>query len=655
MPSVDMHASSRSASPDSPRVSSVVPSAPSQLAPPENRTLPVQVFEGHGSSVTCASFFPDENKLVSGSDDGTLRIWDRKTGGIEVLKGHTGPVCEVDVSPDGSMVVSGSHDKTVRIFKMESGNTVQVLEGHEGWVRSVEFSWDSRRVASGSWDGTLRVWSVETGNLAFKPIECSGSVWCVRYSPTSGDRIASGANSVQIWNAETGIGILEISNLNFITTSLAWTVDDTHLIVRDLGNITIWNSQNGEQLRTWNVRDTTYASIRLSLSPTQTHLVTRDGSQTAFEVFDISTGVRVATLEHDQNVDGVAYSPSGNFIATGCEDNKVYLWEAPAVEDPETKSPASSISSFLDQPAIPTGPSRNDERGVDEFWGNTSNRDHQASPQPQGGVLNNKVKDKVKFIGLFARRAARAATAAHTTVFPSWQLRPDHRTQPCIPQSPARETIELVEVAAGKDRPYVAIIDPPKFNRLQKILWSIINCRKPDEEEEEVATAPGTTVDPPQAAAGKRVIDTQPQRNEMVAGPCSAPSPIPKTSMVSAYSQPTPQTDALLPVVTQARFPVPTSSTATVAPLNSSHPTSSQSLHHVPSHPFAITLSPEELAMVQDHRRRRAASARAAEPLPAHDRESYVDRGSSTSLSQSPLSATPSPSSTTSDLCWHDA
>jgi WD40 repeat protein len=61
-------------------------------------------------------FYPDESKLVSGSSDKTLRIWNRKTGAVEVLSGHTDTVWDVDVSPDGKMVVSGSMDKTVRIW-----------------------------------------------------------------------------------------------------------------------------------------------------------------------------------------------------------------------------------------------------------------------------------------------------------------------------------------------------------------------------------------------------------------------------------------------------------------------------------------------------------------------------------------------------------
>ncbi|KIJ07797.1 hypothetical protein PAXINDRAFT_89813, partial [Paxillus involutus ATCC 200175] len=285
--------------------------------------VPEQVFEGHESQVKCVCFHPDEKKLVSGSDDGTLRIWDRTTGSVEVLSGHTDWVCDVDVSRDGELVVSGSDDTTVRMWNRELGETVHVFEGHENYVISVQFSADSRRVVSGSGDETARVWSVETGKLAFEPIKCHGRVYCVSYSP-SGDRIASGADSVQIWNAETGSGLLSIRNSKVV--SLAWTADGTYIIGGGRGKVTIWNSHNGQQLRTWQAHNNV-ATIKLSLSPSGSHLATRGWNDKTAFVFDVSTGERVATLQHDEDVYGIVYSPSGQFIGTGCDDGRVYLWE----------------------------------------------------------------------------------------------------------------------------------------------------------------------------------------------------------------------------------------------------------------------------------------------------------------------------------------
>jgi WD40 repeat protein len=67
-------------------------------------------------------------------------------------------VFSVAWSPDGTRIVSGSDDDTLRIWDASTGKSLRTLTGHGSAVGSVAWSPDGRRIVSGSWDDTLRIW-----------------------------------------------------------------------------------------------------------------------------------------------------------------------------------------------------------------------------------------------------------------------------------------------------------------------------------------------------------------------------------------------------------------------------------------------------------------------------------------------------------------
>ena len=66
-------------------------------------------------------------------------------------------------SPDGQRIVSGSYDTTVKVWEAQTGQQARSLQGHNGVVTSVAFSPDGKRIISGSWDTTVKVWDAQTG------------------------------------------------------------------------------------------------------------------------------------------------------------------------------------------------------------------------------------------------------------------------------------------------------------------------------------------------------------------------------------------------------------------------------------------------------------------------------------------------------------
>ncbi|KAF9058820.1 WD40-repeat-containing domain protein, partial [Rhodocollybia butyracea] len=125
------------------------------------------------------AFSLDGRKIVSGSIDNSVRIWDVETGKAEgnPIQGHTSNVKSVAFSPDGKRIVSGSDDRSVRIWNAETGKPEgNPLQGHGSGVRSVAFSPDGKRIVSGSEDMSVRIWDAETAKAEETDTSSSATV-----------------------------------------------------------------------------------------------------------------------------------------------------------------------------------------------------------------------------------------------------------------------------------------------------------------------------------------------------------------------------------------------------------------------------------------------------------------------------------------------
>jgi len=149
------------------RLASVVQEPLGGLPSQQGTPVPA-VFLGHASLVLACAWSPDGQRLLSGADDNTLKVWDAGTGAcLLTLSGHAREVSACAWSPDGQRVLSGSYDNTLKVWDAGTGACLLTLSGHAYWVSACAWSPDGQRLLSGGGDGTLKVWDASTGQCSW--------------------------------------------------------------------------------------------------------------------------------------------------------------------------------------------------------------------------------------------------------------------------------------------------------------------------------------------------------------------------------------------------------------------------------------------------------------------------------------------------------
>jgi WD40 repeat protein len=282
---------------------------------------------GHSGEIAGLAVCPDGTRLISLSNDGTLREWDSATGQqLRSLrfKGFTKSCLALNA--EGTRLAVGSQAGVVKILDAVTWQELHHFQAHNHAVRGLAFSPDGVRLATASDDQTLKTWSVAAAQELRTFIGHTDKVYSVAFSP-DGQSLASGSAdfTVRIWNASLGQVVHTLRGATAAVVCVAFSPDGRQLASagRDWV-VRIWDATKGGESRT--MTGHTSEVRTLAFSPDGAVLAS-SGFDRTVKFWNVANRRELASyVGHQAGVYCMGFSPDGRWLASGSSDATIRVW-----------------------------------------------------------------------------------------------------------------------------------------------------------------------------------------------------------------------------------------------------------------------------------------------------------------------------------------
>ncbi|MFW7382198.1 MAG: WD40 repeat domain-containing protein [Oligoflexus sp.] len=285
-----------------------------------------------GTRADHAIITSDNRRIISGSTDGAIRVWDIETGKLlSTLVGHPSSISALDLSPDDSYLISGSYDRSIIIWDMKKEEKLRQICCFGDSIR-LAISPDKKKIVSSSWDGEIKIWDLE-GNLkkvisrATDPNFHTDVIMAIDISP-DGTKFATGSwdNSVRVWDLETGEFIFKTSTDHSDDIfSLVITPDGEKVISASKDrSLIVSNLSDGSLDRIIYGSTDSITSVQVS----ENNIIVAGSMDNYIRKWDLITGYQIGeALRVDSFLlDSVAISKDGDIIVSTTDEPILRVW-----------------------------------------------------------------------------------------------------------------------------------------------------------------------------------------------------------------------------------------------------------------------------------------------------------------------------------------
>ncbi|MGB7156770.1 MAG: WD40 repeat domain-containing protein, partial [Tepidisphaeraceae bacterium] len=324
---------------------------------------PINTVQASSDGLMSVAFLPDGHRAAATAEDGTVRLWDLRTGeALRDFVGHEGLVGALAVSPDGRRLLTGGLDQFIRLWDVETGQLLREMLEPTGEVRGVAFAPDGKLALTGSYckDATLRLWDLQTGEQlrTYRRPTDPSHYYGVAFSP-DGRRVLATTygRDIWVWDVDHEDPRQQLAGHAGYVVSATFSPDGRHVLSGSFDQtIRLWDLQTGKaEVFTGHaagVRGAAFADAGTVLSASM------DGT---IKLWDVpSRQVRRTFAGHIDGVRGLSISPDGRRAASAGIDGTVRVWNlAPnnEVQSADERSTVITLSGSSDGHMLVAGTS----------------------------------------------------------------------------------------------------------------------------------------------------------------------------------------------------------------------------------------------------------------------------------------------------------
>jgi WD40 repeat protein len=285
----------------------------------ETRAVFERKLIGHKGWVNSVAVSPNGKWATSGSNDGTVKIWDLKSGECRAtLVGHTSLVNSVAITPDGKRILSGSSDNSIRVWDAVSGQEMANLNGQANAIWSVVALGENAHAVYRGDDGKLRLWELASGKL-LKTINCGMDVSSCVVNPAEAQALSGHRDGkVQIWNLETGECLAILKGHSKIVHSVQITPDGRFAVSgSDDKTIKIWDLEARTCIGT--LEGLQHGVSSVAISPDGALIASVSASSDQIRLWSRNLGIwqTIRTDQEDSGLPSAVFSRDGMRLLCG--------------------------------------------------------------------------------------------------------------------------------------------------------------------------------------------------------------------------------------------------------------------------------------------------------------------------------------------------